>query len=72
MGDINNWLNEIQENTGKEVETPKEETLKQYRKTQLDGKTLIKVVQDLKMEVETIKKIQMEATLEERGQELLM
>ena len=44
--DINNFLKEIQVNTGKQV------------------KELNKVIQDLKVEIETLKKTQMEANLE--------
>ena len=46
---INNSLKEIQESTGKQVEQVKE---------------LNKTIQDLKMEVETIKKSQKETSLE--------
>ena len=44
--DINNFLKEIQVNTGKQA------------------KELNKVIQDLKVEIETLKKTQMEANLE--------
>ena len=50
--DINNSLKEIQENTGKKVNT-----LKEFQEsTTKQGKELNKTIQDLKMEVETIKK----------------
>jgi predicted nucleic acid-binding Zn-ribbon protein len=66
--DINNSLKEIQENTGKEVETLKEETpknlLKIYRKTTKQVKKLNKIIQDLKIEIETINKSQRETTLD--------
>ena len=57
---INNSLNEIQENAGKQVEALKEETQKYLYNLQ-DNTTkhvteLNKAIQDLKMEVETIKK----------------
>ena len=57
--DVNNSLREIQENTGKQVEALiKEETqisLKELRENSAKQvKKLIKIIQDLKMEVETI------------------
>jgi hypothetical protein len=62
--DINNFLKEIQENTGKQVEELKENPLKNYRKTQpKELKELNKTIQDLNMEIETIKKSQRETTL---------
>jgi predicted nucleic acid-binding Zn-ribbon protein len=64
---INNSLKEIQENASKQVEVLKEETqkyLKDYRKHNQTGPELNKIIQDLKMEVETIKKTQRETTLE--------
>ena len=65
---INNSLKEIQENTAKQVEDIKEETQKSLKELQ-ENKTkqvmeLNKTIQDLKMEVETIKKTQSETTLE--------
>jgi hypothetical protein len=58
--DINNSLKEIQENTGKQVEDCKEETQKSLQELQENTakqvKVLIKTIQDLKMELETIKK----------------
>ena len=75
--DTNNSLKEIQENKGKQVEALKEErnkSLKKYNKMQTKVKELNKADKDLKMEIETIEKSQMEATLEMeklgRGQEL--
>jgi predicted nucleic acid-binding Zn-ribbon protein len=59
---------EIQENTAKQIEVLKEETqksLKELREnTTKQAMELNKTIQDLKMEVETIKKTQSEATLE--------
>ena len=59
---------EIQENTGKQVEALKEETNKSLKEihesTIRKVKELNKAVQDLKVEVETIKKTQMETNLE--------
>jgi predicted RNase H-like nuclease (RuvC/YqgF family) len=65
---INKSLKEVQENTAKKVEDHKEETQKSLKELQ-ENKTkqvieLNKTIQDLKMEVETIKKIQRETTLE--------
>ena len=66
--DINNSLREIQENTGKQVETLKEETQKSLKDLQENTtkqvKELNKTIQDLKMEIETIKESQRETTLE--------
>jgi chromosome segregation ATPase len=57
--DINNSLKEIQENTGKQVESPKQETQKSLKELweniSKQVKELNKTIQDLKMEVETIK-----------------
>ena len=59
MKDINNSLKEIQENTGKQLEALKEETQKSLKELQENptkqGKELNKTIQDLKMEIETIK-----------------
>jgi hypothetical protein len=61
--DINNSLKEVQENKGKRVEAIKVETNKFFKENTIKKvKELNKVVQDLKVEVETIKKTQMEAT----------
>ena len=66
--DINNSLKEIQENTGKQVEALKEETQKSPKELQENTikpvKEMNKTIQDLKMELETIKKSQRETTLE--------
>jgi prefoldin subunit 5 len=61
-------LKELEENTGKQVENLKEETQKSLKELQENTikqlKKLNKTIQDLKMEVETIKKSQRETTLE--------
>ena len=66
--DINNSLKEIQENTGKQLEALKEETQKSLQELQENtikqAKERNKTIQDLKMELETIKKSQRETTLE--------
>ena len=66
--DINNSLKEIQENIGKEIEALKEQTQNSIKElhenTTKQVKDLNKITQDLKMEVETIKKSQREITLE--------
>ena len=58
--DINNSLKEIQENTGKQLETLKEETQKSLKDLQENTikhvKETNKTIQDLKMELEAIKK----------------
>ena len=58
--DINNFLQKIQENIGKQVEALKEETRKSLKElqenTNKQAKELNKTIQDLKMEIETIKK----------------
>ena len=60
--DINNSLKEIQENTGRQVEALKEETIKSLKGIQDNTinqvKELNEAAQDLKVEVETIKKTQ--------------
>jgi hypothetical protein len=65
--DINDSLKGIQ-NTGKQVETLKEETQKSLKdlqgNTTKQMKELKEIIQDLKMKVETIKKSQRETTLE--------
>ena len=62
--DINKSLKQIQENTGKQEEALKEETQKSLKEWQENTtkqvKELNKTIQDLKMEVETIKKSQRE------------
>jgi hypothetical protein len=59
---------EIQENRGKQLEALKEETQKSLKELQENTikqvKELNKPTQDLKMEIETIKKSQREETLE--------
>jgi hypothetical protein len=66
--DMNNTLKEIQENTGKQLEALKEETQKSLKELQENTikqvKEMIKTIQDLKIEPETIKKSQSETTLE--------
>jgi chromosome segregation ATPase len=66
--DINNSLKEIEENTCKQLEAHKEETQKSLKKLQENTtkqeKEMNKTIQDLKMEIETIKKLQRETTLE--------
>jgi DNA anti-recombination protein RmuC len=65
---INNSIKEIQENSAKEVETLKEETQKSLKELQENTTKQVmelnKNIQDLKREVETIKKTQSETTLE--------
>jgi chromosome segregation ATPase len=66
--DINNSLKEIQENTGKQLEAFKEKTQKFLKELQENtikqAKERNKTIQDLKMEIETMKKSQRETTLE--------
>jgi chromosome segregation ATPase len=66
--DFNNSLKEIQENTEKHVEDLKEETQKFLKELQENTTKQVmelnKTIQDLKGEVDTIKKTQSEATLE--------
>jgi DNA anti-recombination protein RmuC len=66
--DINNSLKQIQENTVKQLEAIKEETQKSLKELQENTskqvKELSKTIQDLKMELETIKKSQRETNLE--------
>jgi hypothetical protein len=65
---INSSIKEIQENTGKQVEVLKEETKKSIKELQENTTKQVmelnKTIQDLKVEVETIKKTQRESTLE--------
>ena len=65
---MEDFKKEIQENTGKQLEAFKEETQKCLRELQENNTKqemeLNKTIQDLKMEVETIKKTQSETTLE--------
>jgi hypothetical protein len=66
--DINDFLKEIQENTGKQVEDLKEETqtlIKELQKNRIKQvKELNKTIQNLKLEIERIKKSQSKTTLE--------
>jgi hypothetical protein len=66
--DINNSLKEIQENTGTQLEALKEEAQKPLKELQENtikqAKVRNKTIQELKMEIETIKKSQRETTLE--------
>ena len=66
--DINNSLKEIQENTGKQLEALKEETQKSLKELQENtiklAEEMNKTIQDLKMEIETIKKSLRETNLE--------
>jgi hypothetical protein len=66
--DINHSLKKLKENTGKQLEALKEETQKSLKELQENTteqvKELNKTIQDLKMEIETIKKSQRKKTLE--------
>jgi predicted nucleic acid-binding Zn-ribbon protein len=66
--DFNNSLKEIQENTAKQVEDLKEESQKSLKELQENTTKQVmklnKTIQDLKREVDTIKKTQSEATLD--------
>jgi hypothetical protein len=66
--DFNNSLKEIQENTAKQVEAIKEEPQKSLKELQDNMTKLVmelnKTIQDLKREVDTIKRTQSEAMLE--------
>jgi hypothetical protein len=65
--DINNSLEEIQENTSQQVDALKEETHKSIKEIQENAfkqvKELNKTVQDLKVEIESLKKTQRETAL---------
>ena len=65
---IEDFKKEIQENTGKQLEAFKEETQKYFRELQENNTKqemeLKKTIQDLKGEIETIKKTQRETILE--------
>jgi predicted nucleic acid-binding Zn-ribbon protein len=65
---FNNSLKEIQESTAKQVEDLKEETQKSLKELQENMTKQVmelnKTIQDLKREVDTIKKTQSQATLE--------
>jgi predicted HicB family RNase H-like nuclease len=75
--EINSSLKEIQENTAKQVEHLKQETQKSLKELQenttKEVMELNKTIQDLKLEVETIKKSQRQTILDlenlERDQE---
>jgi predicted HicB family RNase H-like nuclease len=75
--EINSSLKEIQENTAKKVEHLKQETQKSLKELQenttKEVMELNKTIQDLKLEVETIKKSQRQTILDlenlERDQE---
>jgi DNA anti-recombination protein RmuC len=64
----NNAIKEIQENSAKQVEVLKEETQKSLKELQENTtkqvKELNKTIQDIKMEVEVMKKTQGETPLE--------
>ena len=66
--DFNNSLKETQDNTAKQVEDRKEEAQKSLKELQENTTKQVmesnKTIQDLKREVDTIKKTQREATLE--------
>jgi SMC interacting uncharacterized protein involved in chromosome segregation len=66
--DFNNSLKKIQENTAKQIEDIKEETQKSLKELQENttkqDMELNKTIQELKREVDTIKKTQSKATLE--------
>jgi esterase/lipase len=66
--DFNNSLKEIQENTAKQVDDLKEEAQKSLKELQENTTKQVmelnKTIQDIKREVDTIKKTQSEATLE--------
>jgi len=65
---INKFLKGIKDNKSKQVETHKEETQKSLKELQENmtkqEKELNKTIQQLKVEIETIKKAQREITLE--------
>jgi hypothetical protein len=65
---INNSLKEIQENTGKQLKALKEETQKSLKELQENTikqvKEMNKIIQDLKLKTNTIRKSQRETTLE--------
>jgi uncharacterized protein YlxW (UPF0749 family) len=65
---MEDFKKEIQENTGKQLEAFREETQKCLRELQKNTTKQVmelnETIQDLKMEVETIKKTQRETTLE--------
>jgi uncharacterized protein Yka (UPF0111/DUF47 family) len=62
--DVNHSLKKIQENTGKQLEALKEETQKSFKELQENtikqAKEMSKTIQNLKIEIDTIKKSQRE------------
>jgi predicted nucleic acid-binding Zn-ribbon protein len=66
--DINNSFKELEMNTGKQLEAINEKTQKSLKESQENtikqAKEMNKTIQDIKMEIETIKKSQRETTLE--------
>ena len=68
---INNSLKEIQQNSDKQLEALQEETQKSLKELQENttkqAKELNKIIQDLKMEVETIRKSQRKTNLETKN-----
>jgi uncharacterized protein YukE len=66
--EINNSLKEIQKNTGRQLDALKEERQKSFKELQENINKQVtelkKIIQVLKMEVETINKSQRETTLE--------
>ena len=71
--EINNSLKKIQENTCKQLEALKEEAQKSLKELQKNTtkqvKELNKTIQDLKMEIETIKKSQRRPLWKQKTQE---
>jgi len=63
--DIKNSLRKMQENINKQVETYREESQKSLKELQ---ENTIKHVRELKMEIEAIKKVQRETTLDIENQ----
>ena len=71
--DINKSLKQIQENTGKQLEALKEESQKSLKELQENtikqAMEMNKTIQDLKMEIETIKKSQKKQLWRQKTQE---
>ena len=69
--DINNSLEKLQENTGKQLEVLKEEIQNSPKELQentiKEVKEMNKTIQDRKMELETIKKSQSQTTQEQEN-----
>jgi hypothetical protein len=61
---MEDFKKKIEKNTGKHLEALKEETEKSLIDTTRQEKELNKIIQDLKMKLETLKKSQRETTLE--------